>query len=294
MNLFRRISFPFALPRIRLAVAPVLGVNHSHCLPSLSEVYQLTLRMHTPLPPEIVDSIIDFIVDLRTLKVCSLVAKSWVARSRTHLFRQVVLFSHRRWQKTMSVGDASPARYTSTLTLAQGNTMRGRWINADNLYPFLPHLREFKNVERLVLDGWVPSGFSESGLKQYFSHFGERLRSLELAGEEMTPDSFLFLLGLLPNLEDLYLRESVAGIRTKPVLAVSPKLSGRLTIRAYTSSIFSTLSKLPLRFREICLHEHGHDYQGLIDACSETLVDFRAMSLGYGGWGIKHHLPLLT
>jgi hypothetical protein len=251
-------------------------------LPSLPEVCQPTPM---PLPPEIVDNIIDEVGDLRTLKVCSRVAKSWVARSRTHLFRQVVLFSHRHWQETMSVGDTSPARYTRSLTLAQGNITRGRWINTVNLHQFLPHLKDFQNVERLILDGWVPSRFSEGELKEHFSHFGERLRSLGLSGEEMTSDSFLFLLGLLPNLEDLHLREPVVGTRTKPVFAVSPKLSGRLTIRAYTSSIFSTLCKLPLRFREICLHEHGNDYQGLINACAETLVDFRAMSLGCGGWG---------
>jgi hypothetical protein len=184
----------------------------------------------------------------------------------------------------MSVGNASPARYTRALTLAQGNTERGRWINTDNLRLFLPHLKDFQNVEKLILDGWMPSAVSESGLKEYFGHFGERLRSIELAGGPMSPEYFLALLGLLPNVEDLHLKQRVNGIRTNQVLAVSSKLSGRLTIRAYTSSIFSTLCELPLRFREICLLEHEHDYQELINACAETLVDFRAMSLGRCEW----------
>ena len=234
------------------------------------------------LPPEIIDHIIDFVGDLRTLGACSLVAKNWVARSRVYLFRESILFSNRRWQKIMPVGDASPARYTRTLTLAQGNTYRGRWIDADRLFPFLPHLKDFKNVEKLILDGWHPSEFTDDGLKTYFGHFGERLRSLELSGERMTPDSFFVLLGLFPNLEDLYLKQKVSGIRTNRFLTVSSKLSGRLTIRAYSSFTFFTLCELPLRFREICLHEHEHDYQGLIDACAETLVDFRAMSLDSG------------
>lgn len=258
-----------------------------HFKPCDSDQRNSTFQTATPmsLPPEITDRIIDFVDTQRTHRACSLVAKSWVARSRLHLFHDVVLFSHRRWQKIMPAGDASPAKYTRKLTLAQGVTPRGRWINTDNLYPFLPHLHDFRNVESLVLDGWVPSGFSEGGLKKYFSHFGEHLRSLELAGERMTPDSFLILLGHLPNLEDLSLKERVEGTKTDRVLSISPKLSGRLTIRAHSASVFSVLCKLPLRFREICLHEHKHDYQELINACAETLMDFRAMSLQQGEQG---------
>lgn len=235
-----------------------------------------------PLPPEIVDHIIDLVDNYRTLETCSLVAKSWVCRSRTHLFRDVVLFSHRRWQKIMPVGDTSPAIYTRTLTLVQSNTPRGRWINTDSLYPFFSHLRDFKNVDSLILDGWVPSRFSEGGLKKYFGHFGKRLRSLELAGERMSPDSFLVLLGLFPNLEDLSVKERVDGEGTTRALVVPPKLSGRLTICVKTATLSQTLCTLPLRFREICLQEHHHDYQELVNACAETLVDFRALSVDYG------------
>ena len=234
------------------------------------------------LPPEIIDHIIDLVDNCRTLQTCSLVAKSWACRSRTHLFRDVVLFSHRRWQKLMPVGDTSPAIYTRTLTLAQGNTARGRWINTDNLYPFFSRLRDFKNVESLMLDGWIPSGFSEGGLKKYFGHFGERLRSLELTGERMSSDSFFVLLGLFPNLEDLSMKERVDWEGSSRVPAVSPKLSGRLTIRVKMEALSQTLCTLPLRFREICLQEHRHDYQELINACAETLVDFRAVSVDYG------------
>ena len=233
------------------------------------------------LPPEIIDHIIDFVKNHRTLRTCSLVAKSWVHRSRVNLFRDVVLFSHRRWQKAMPVGDASPAIYTRTLTLAQGSTPQNRWIHTDNLYPFFSHLQDFKNVENLILDGWIPRKFSSGGLKKYFGHFGKCLRSLELAGERMEPDSFLVLLSLFPNLEDLSVKELFGREATSRVLTVSPKLSGRLTIRIKMET-FSTICMVPLRFREICLHEHQHDYQELIDACAETLVDFRAVSVDHG------------
>lgn len=235
-----------------------------------------------PLPPEIVDLIIDLVDNYKTLQVCSLVAKNWVYRSRANLFRSVVLFTHHRWQKAMPVGDASPAGYVRTLSLVHGNTPPARWISTDNLYPFLPHLRDFKNVENLVLDGWIPSRFSEGGLKKYFGPFGGKVRSLELSGERMTPDLFLVFLGLFPNLENLSMDERVGGEETTRVLAVSPKFSGRLTVYAHSDPFVKTLCKLPLGFREICIQDHKCDSQELIDACAETLVDFRATSGDYG------------
>lgn len=228
------------------------------------------------LPPEIIDLIIDFIDDNRTLRVCSRVAKTWIPRSRTRIFRKVILYSHLRWYKIMSVGDTSPARYTRVLTLAEGSDA---WINTDNFSRLFHHLKDFQNVEELTLNGWEPSEFSEAALKKYFSHFGERLRSLTLSGYTMGPDSLLVLLGLFPNLEDLYLKHQIIGDGTNRVLALSPKLSGRLTMRIRNGDSFPALCKLPLRFREICLYDHHYDYQGLIDACAGTLVDFRAVSL---------------
>ena len=245
-----------------------------------------------PLPQEIVDLIIDLVDNYWTLRTCSLVAKSWFDRSRASLFRSVVLLTHRRWKNVMPVGDASPAAYVRTLNLMQGITPQARWISADNLDPFLPHLRDFKNVENLVLDGWVPSGFSEGGLKKYFGPFGGKLRSLELNGERMTPDSFLVFLGLFPNLEDLTMDERVGGKETTQVLAVSPIFSGRLTVRTHSEPFVKTICKLPLRFRGICLLDHKSDHQELIDACAETLVDFRAVSLDYSKYSPFCHLRL--
>ena len=103
----------------------------------------------------------------------------------------------------------------------------------------------------------------------------------------MELDSFLALLGLLPNLEDLYLENHIVEDRTNWVLAVSPQLSGRLTLYIHRPDTLPALHKLPLRFREIYLREHNHDYQGLIDTCAGTLVSFRAVSPIYGELGLN-------
>jgi hypothetical protein len=235
------------------------------------------------LPPEIVDYIID-LTDFWTLRACSLVAKSWVARSRIHLFRAVRLISYRNRQKVIPVGLISSAIYTRTLTVIRNSPPAERCVNTDLLDQFLPYLRDFKNVENLILiDCRGSPPLSEDRVKKYFGHFGARLRSLELNGEGMSSDSFLALLGLFPNLEDLFVDERIRGAEESVAPAVPPKLSGRLTMGVYTPDLFPTLCKFPLRFREICLHEGRCDYQELINACAKTLVNLQ-VDVGLCRW----------
>ena len=146
------------------------------------------------LPLEIVDYIID-LTDFWTLQACSLVAKSWVARSWMHLFRAIRLISYRNWQKVIPVGPIGPAIHTRTLTVVQNSPPAERCVHADILDQFLPCLRDFKNVENLILrDWWESPPLSEDRLKKYFGHFSARLRSLELNGEGMSSDFFFALL----------------------------------------------------------------------------------------------------
>lgn len=95
------------------------------------------------------------------------------------------------------------------------------WINNNNLYPLLYHLQDSKRVGEVDLQ-WVD----------------QRSRSLQPSGEKVTPGTFLVPLGLLPNLEDLHLKQSISGARTKRVLAVPPKPSGRPTVYLPTPSPF--------------------------------------------------------
>ena len=244
------------------------------------------------LPPEILDYIIDLTGgNSRILRACSLVAKSWVARSRMHLFRDIRLHFYHNWQKVMPVGPTSPAIYTRTLTLVQNGAPGERYTNIDHLGPFLPHLRDFENVENLILiDWWGPPRLSENMLKKYFGHFGAHLRSLELDGEVVSPDSFLVLLGLFPNLEDLLVDDLIIGAEASEAPIVSPKLSGRLTIGVHTKYLSPILCKFPLRFREICLHKGRGDHQELINACAKTLVNFR-VTTDLGKWRFEISSP---
>jgi len=73
------------------------------------------------LPPEILDYTVDFLHDKpATLKQCCLVSKSWVPRTRGHLFASIsfdFILDIEAWKKTFSNPENSPAiipvRYTS-------------------------------------------------------------------------------------------------------------------------------------------------------------------------------------
>ena len=72
------------------------------------------------LPPETLDYIVDFLHDQpKTLKQCCLVTKSWVPRTRMHLFREIV-FKYtsdlEAWRDTSPDPANSPTHYTRCLS----------------------------------------------------------------------------------------------------------------------------------------------------------------------------------
>ena len=74
----------------------------------------------TRLLPETLDYIVDFLHDQpKTLKQCCLVTKSWVPRTRKHLFREIV-FEYtsdlEAWKDTFPDPANSPAYYTRCLS----------------------------------------------------------------------------------------------------------------------------------------------------------------------------------
>ena len=86
---------------------------------------QLHQSHHMPnphLPPEISDFITDLLHDEpQTLRQCCLVSKSWVPRTRKHLFRQVRLDCSAHvdeWMKTFPDPANSPGYHTRSLSIA--------------------------------------------------------------------------------------------------------------------------------------------------------------------------------
>ena len=73
------------------------------------------------LPPELLDHVVDLLHDKKhTLQNCCLVSKSWIPRTRKHLFAKIALSSPnslRSWKKLFPDPSSSPAYYTHTLSV---------------------------------------------------------------------------------------------------------------------------------------------------------------------------------
>ena len=95
----------------------------------------------SPFPPEISDCVIDLLrEEPKVLRECSLVSKSWVPRTRKHLFGAVQFTSSAyvdAWKKAFPDPANSPAHYTHSLsfTCVEGVTTtadaeEASWIRA--------------------------------------------------------------------------------------------------------------------------------------------------------------------
>jgi hypothetical protein len=84
------------------------------------------------VPVELQDEIIDHLgLDERTLKQCALVCRSWVNRSRFHLFVRVRVGEHTgpRLLELMDSPQCTVASHVKSLTLTESSGQRWRWLS---------------------------------------------------------------------------------------------------------------------------------------------------------------------
>ena len=226
--------------------------------------------MSPSLPPEILDLIVDHLHDEPiALKACCVVSKSWVHRTRNHLFARVKFSVPgsriERWKKAFPDPSNSPAHHVRSLSIryksAVAATDVGGWV-----HPFhnLTHLR----LESLDWGGSLSSLVPFHGLSPTLRSLSLRVAYLEV----------LDLICSFPLLEDLTLlslrRES--NVWNTPL--TSPKLTGSLNLRAVDGirPAARRLLDLPngLHFAKIMIVCHDEDVEstmGLVSRCSNTL-----------------------
>jgi len=234
--------------------------------------------MPSPLPPEILDLIVDFLHDEPdALKACCLVSKSWVYRTREHLFAHVefTLKSHiKLWKEKFPEPSNSPARRTRSLSIRRFPVVTfvdmgvGGWI------------RTFSGIVRLHVDIRGFGGGRKISLVPLYG-LSPTLRFLRLDYGSSAPTSEIFsFVCSFPLLEDLAL-VSLGGnseVDGWNVPSTSPKLTGCLDLRMLGGirPVVRRLSELPsgLRFSKIsvaCLKEDVESMMGLMSKCSDTL-----------------------
>ena len=229
--------------------------------------------MSCPLPPEILDLIVDHLHDEQTtLKACCLVSKSWIPRTRKHLFAYIRFNSTNRpiqsWKRTFPDPSNSPAHHVSTLSLQGVFATRladpgvGPWI------------RSFNRVG--TLDGRLGCYKDRVSLVQLHG-FSPTLKSLRLGLTNIPLSKVFNLVCSFPLLEDLELLTYTPAneIDDWDSPSTSPKFTGSLKLGGEIRSIARRLCDLPggLHFSKIRLSfcEGAALAVGLVSKCSDTL-----------------------
>ena len=246
--------------------------------PSDSERYN---SRQMQLPQELVEDIVDRLSDDRpTLEICSLVATTWLPRSKAHIFNRVFLNSDnaKKWCSAVRPGPDGPSHLVRTLSLQQAQGYR--WLGTKILDEISDHFSSFRRVENLSIT-WLDLGDFEPGsLTRHFVHFGSSLRSLRLSYICADSSALIAFIRLFPNLEDLLIHTPDLCDDSPPshVSRPSPPFHGSLNLLSFDSSsspFVSHLAGLDLRFSSIsafnCDFSSGLPLNDLLGASSSSL-----------------------
>jgi len=243
--------------------------------------------MSRPLPPEILDLIADQLHDeSTTLKACCLVSRSWIPRTRRHLFAHVEFddlgHTFESWMETFINPSNSPAHHTRSLSICNIPTATPAGTEV------VDWIHTFRNAVHLNFDRDFGTGRDVS--LALFIGFSPALKSLcmSCAGPEVFD-----LVCSFPLLEDLALVDFCPGDGTAPQSApsTSPKLTGSLDLSA-RGRIYSATHRLlnfpdGLRFVDISLLCNSEDFGSvtdLVSGCSSTLESLNIHSFDEGAF----------
>jgi len=256
---------------------------------------ETTMPHRSRLPLEILDYIVDFLHDERdTLKNCCLVSKSWVPRTRQHLFGDVKFHSATDlmlWKETFPDQSDSPACHTHTLFVACPEEVtavdaeRGGWIPS------------FSRVVELVVYS-NPSRLSKPVASLTpFCVLSPVLKSLHIRYSNLSNSQIFDLIRSLPLLEDLtlYIRgidDDVLDLDapSRVFQPTSPAFTGTLDLTVFkklqpTARRFLDLSG-GLHFRELvlsCLYVEDIQWiNTLVVKCSDALERLTLRSTPHG------------
>lgn len=258
--------------------------------------------LQAQLPQELVENIVDCLSDDRpVLETCSLVATTWLPRSRHHLFNRVSLNSEnvKRWCSAIRPGPDGPSNLVRKLTLQQAPGHR--WLGTKSLDDISDHFSSFRRVEDLSITWLDLSDFEPESLARHFLHYGSSLRSLRLSYLCADFSALITFLQYFPNLQNILIH--TPDLRDDgPPLGISrtvPPFHGFLNLLSFdsvSSPFLSHLAGLDLRFSSIsvydCEFSSGFPLTRLLETSSSSL---RTLELEYTTFcGYPISIPCVT
>jgi hypothetical protein len=251
------------------------------------------------LASELLDDIVDLLYEERyALQSCCLASKSWIPRTRKHLFANVEFHTKwdlQSWKEVFPDPPTSPAHYTKSLTVCCpiGVTMVDvEWIKA------------FSSVQYLKVDSTEDFDADDRRTSFIpFHGFSPALDTLHVICKAASPSRIIDFTITFPHLQTLRVSAGMGSYdnegyelaigsddpycpsSTIPWPPNMPAFTGTLEIdiRSGLRLIAPTLSSLPggLRFRQLilkCRCEERADSQwaeALVRSCSSTLESFQ-------------------
>jgi len=241
------------------------------------------------LPAELLDHIVDHLHDTEdALRNCCLVSKSWIPRTRKHLFAEVQFGGPEdldAWEETFPV--TSPGRYTKTLTIdcpevvTAADAQIGGWIES------------FSHVVHLELGGssQLPGTYEDDESATFLvplRGLSPFVKSLDIDCYSLPPSRIFDLILSFPLLEDLAMTNYGYVLINKyddsdglPIAAQPPNhpvFTGSFKVvtiglAPITHQLLSLLGGI--HFRKLALtSERGEDISSitaLVEKCSHTL-----------------------
>ena len=234
--------------------------------------------MSPSLPPEILDLIVDNLEDEPdALKSCCRVSKSWVPRTRKHLFARVGFgwtgATIESWMKAYPDPSDSPAHYARSLWV-----FRLEAVSASVCACIL----SFCRIEELFLNAFRWGGPGGVSLAQ-LNGLSPNLKALRLVQASTPVAETLDLICSFPLLNDLWLEFWTLDDNVDRWIppATSPKLRGSLWLSGATRSIARGLSNFPdgLNFSKVSVSDEvedtdPHTVTNLLSKCSDTVESF--------------------
>jgi len=258
-----------------------------------------TTMSSPPLLPELLDIVTDHLHDTEdALRNCCLVSKSWILRTRRHLFAEVRFESRKyveSWKEIFPDPSTSAGHYTKSLLI---NFHRG--VTAADAEPG-GWIRGFSQVEHFELGCYDGLRFITPLLP--FHGFSPVIKSLEVKFVALPPSQVFDLILSFPHLEGFTVINSYdmpdKGDSDRLPPATQPPNPARFTgslsllMMAGMGSIARRLLSMPggLHFRELTLmwveEEDIPLTSGLVEMCSNTIetlditCDPNGMSIRY-------------
>ena len=234
-------------------------------------------------PSELLDSIVDHLHDTRrALERCCLVSRSWVPRTRKHLFANVTFHAAtglQSWKNAFPNPSTSPARYTKNLVIRCPEEITA--ADAEE-HGWIPAFSRVVHFDLEVHEG------PEASLTP-FHGFSPVLKSLHVSYITLSSSRVLDLLHSFPLLEDFAVTAwdtpLIENADRQPTI-VQPPLTGTLRLGALEGMspiISQLLSPLGgLRFRKLELSLHREEDISSISALVGCCLTLESLRVNFG------------